>query len=64
MRLSFALQNSKNKGLTVELVRVSLFILILGVSVISALVQGSFVNCGVLGPFYGILTVALGLHIY
>ncbi|MDG0817522.1 two-component system sensor histidine kinase NtrB [Bdellovibrio svalbardensis] len=64
MRLSFALQNSKNKGLTVEFVRVSLFILILGVSVISALVQGSFVNWGVLGPFYGILTVALGLHIY
>lgn len=64
MRLSFALQNSKNKGLTVEFVRVCLFVLILGVSVISSLVQGSFVNWGVLGPFYGILTVALGLHLY
>lgn len=64
MRLSFALQNSKNKGLTVEFVRVSLFVLILGVSVISTLAQGSFINWGVLGPFYAILTVALGLHIY
>lgn len=63
MRLGFALQNSKNHGLTVEFVRVSLFILILGVSIVSSVVQGSFINWGVLGPFYFILTIALGLHI-
>lgn len=63
MRLSYALQNSKNQGLTVEFVRVSLFILILAVSVVSTVAQGSFINWAVLAPFYGILTLALGLHI-
>ncbi|QDK37355.1 PAS domain-containing sensor histidine kinase [Bdellovibrio sp. NC01] len=63
MRLSYALQNSKNNGLAVEFARVSLFVLILGVSLVSTLVQGSFINWVVLGPFYAILTLALGLHI-
>lgn len=63
MRLSYALQNSKNQGLTVEFVRVSLFILILAVSVVSTVAQGSFINWTVLAPFYGILSLAFGLHI-
>lgn len=64
MRLSFALQNNKNQGLLVEFVRVSLFALILGISVISSIVQEGFINWSILGPFYGILTLALGLHLF
>lgn len=63
MRISFSLQNSKNHGLTVEFVRVCIFILILAVSIISSVVQGSFINWALLAPFYGILTCALALHI-
>ena len=63
MRLSFALQNSKNKGLTIEFVRVGLFALVLIVSVISSIVQGSFINWIVLAPFYATLTFAFGVHI-
>lgn len=63
MRLSFALQNSKNNGLMVEFVRLSLFVLILSISAISSIVQEGFVNWSILGPFYGILTVAFSLHL-
>lgn len=63
MRLSFALQNSKNQGLTVEFARVSLFALILLISVISSVFQEGFVNWQVLGPFYGILSIAFGMHL-
>lgn len=47
----------------VEFVRISLFVLILLISVISSVVQEGFVNWSILGPFYGILSVALGLHV-
>ena len=63
MRLSYALQNNKNQGLTVEFARVSLFVIVLIVSVISTMTQGSFVNWSVQAPFYLVLTLALGLHI-
>ncbi|MBV2167458.1 MAG: PAS domain-containing sensor histidine kinase [Bdellovibrio sp.] len=63
MRLSFAMQNNKNSGLMVEFVRLSLFVLILLISIISSIVQEGFINWSILGPFYGILTVALTLHL-
>ncbi|WP_413294376.1 two-component system sensor histidine kinase NtrB [Bdellovibrio sp. HCB185ZH] len=63
MRLSYALQNNKNQGLTVEFARVSLFVIVLLVSVISTMTQGSFVNWSVQAPFYLVLTLALGLHV-
>jgi two-component system sensor histidine kinase PilS (NtrC family) len=63
MRLSYALQNNKNQGLTVEFARVSLFVIVLIVSVISTMTQGSFVNWSVQAPFYLVLTLALGLHV-
>lgn len=63
MRLSFALQNSKNQGLTVEFARVSLFALVLLISVISSLFQEGFVNWNILGPFYGILAIAFSFHL-
>ncbi|MEN0058263.1 MAG: ATP-binding protein [Bdellovibrio sp.] len=63
MRLSFALQNSKNHGLVVEFVRISLFVLVLLISVISSVAQQGFINWSILGPFYGILAVAFGAHL-
>lgn len=63
MRLSFALQNSKNQGLTVEFTRVSLFALILLISAVSSVFQEGFINWQILGPFYAILSVAFGAHV-
>lgn len=63
MRLSFALQSNKNNGLVVEFVRLSLFALVLLISVISSVAQEGFVNWAILGPFYGILSIALSLHL-
>ncbi|WP_374035451.1 nitrogen regulation protein NR(II) [Bdellovibrio bacteriovorus] len=63
MRLSFALQNSKNQGLTVEFTRVSLFALILLISAVSSVFQEGFINWQILGPFYAILSVAFGVHV-
>ncbi|WP_413581164.1 two-component system sensor histidine kinase NtrB [Bdellovibrio sp. HCB288] len=63
MRLSYALQNNKKQGLTVEFARVSLFAIVLLISVVSTMAQGSFVNWSVQAPFYLVLTLALGLHI-
>lgn len=63
MRLSLSFQQNKNQGLIVELARVSLFVLILAISVISSLFQEGFVNWSVLGPFYAILTLAFLFHI-
>lgn len=63
MRLSYHVQNSANKGLTVELVRVSLFALILAVSLASSLTHGTFINTSIFLPFYAILCLAFCLHI-
>lgn len=63
MRLSFALQNSRNQGLTVEFTRVSLFALILLISAVSSIFQEGFINWQILGPFYGILSVAFAAHL-
>lgn len=63
MRLSLAIQNNKSQGLMVEFARVSLLVLVLLISVISSIAQEGFVNWSILGPIYGILTVALTLHV-
>ncbi|MGZ3768056.1 MAG: ATP-binding protein [Bdellovibrio sp.] len=63
MRLSFALQNNKNNGLWVEFSRLSLFVLILFISIVSSIAQEGFLNWSILGPFYGILSIALSLHL-
>lgn len=64
MRLSFALQNNKQNGLLVEFVRLSLFVLVLLISVVSSVAQEGFVNWSILGPFYTILTVAFSFHLF
>lgn len=62
MRLSYFLQSSSNQGLIVEFVRISLFIVVLGVGLITSITQGHFVNWTVLAPFLGILTAVFALH--
>lgn len=47
----------------VELARVSLFALILLISVVSSLFQEGFLNWHILGPFYGILSIAFAAHL-
>jgi two-component system sensor histidine kinase PilS (NtrC family) len=63
MRLSYYVKQSSNQGLTVEFIRVGLFFIVLLVSLLTTMNQGSFVNWSVFAPFYTILTAALGLHI-
>lgn len=63
MRLSFALQNNKGNGLIVEFARISLFVLILLISAVSSIAQEGFINWSILGPFYGILSLAFALHL-
>lgn len=63
MRLSLGLQNNEKQGLMVEFARVSLFTLILVISVISSVAQEGFINWSILGPFYGILSVVFTLHL-
>lgn len=47
----------------VELSRVSLYALILLISVITSIVQEGFTNWAILGPFYTIITIGLSLHV-
>lgn len=62
MRLSFALQSNKFNGLLVEFARISLFVLVLFISVISSIFQEGFVNWSILGPMYAILVAAFAIH--
>lgn len=63
MRLSLSFQQNKNQGLLIEFARISLFILILLISVASSLFQVGFANWSVLGPIFAVLTIAFSLHI-
>lgn len=63
MRLSTSIQTQERQGYLVELARVSLFSLVLVISVVSSIAQKGFVNWGTWGPFYGVLCVAYSLHI-
>lgn len=62
MRLSYLLQSHQKQGLMVELSRVSLYALILLISVISSIAQEGFTNWAILGPFYTIITIGISLH--
>lgn len=63
MRLSLSLQQNPRQGLLIELARGGLFVLILLISVVSSVFQEGFVNWSILGPFFGILTIAFALHL-
>jgi two-component system sensor histidine kinase PilS (NtrC family) len=62
MTLNLALQRDPQQRLMIEGSRVSLYLIILLVSVISYLFSKEFINWTVLGPFYGLIFGALSLH--
>jgi two-component system sensor histidine kinase PilS (NtrC family) len=63
MTLNAALQKDERQRLLIEGSRISLFLVILIVSLISYLVQPAFINWTVLAPFYALVFVSLGLHV-
>lgn len=63
MRLSSSVQSQVQQGYLIELARVSLFSLVLLISVVSSIAQKGFINWGTWGPFYGVLCVAYTLHL-
>ncbi|MNK52442.1 Sporulation kinase E [compost metagenome] len=63
MRVSLSLQNNKSQGLLVEFTRISLYLIILLVGVISSFFQSGFLNWDLIGPFYGIICFALTMHL-
>lgn len=63
MTLNSALQKDERQRLLIEAARISLFLVILAVCLISYLVQPAFINWTVLAPFYMLVSVAMGLHL-
>lgn len=63
MTLNSALQRDGNQRLLIEAARICLFLVILAVSLTSYLVQPAFINWTVLAPFYGLVTVAMAMHL-
>lgn len=55
---------NQHQRLIVAFSRISLYLLILLVSQISFLLQKSFINWSLVAPFYVVICVALGLHIF
>jgi two-component system, NtrC family, sensor histidine kinase PilS len=55
---------SSHQRLIVAFSRISLYLLILMVSQVSFLLQKSFVNWSLVAPFYAVICVALGLHVF
>lgn len=63
MRVSLSFQNNQSQGLLVEFIRIALYLIILIAGVVSSFFQSGFLNWDLIGPFYGIICVALGIHI-
>lgn len=63
MRISSSIQSQASQGYLIEIARISLFTLVLLISVVSSVAQKGFVNWGTLGPFYGVLCLAYVLHL-
>lgn len=59
MTPNLALQRDAGQRLLIESSRVSLDLIILGVSIISYLFSNQFLNWHVLAPFYGLISLAL-----
>ncbi|MBS1970550.1 MAG: PAS domain-containing sensor histidine kinase [Bdellovibrionales bacterium] len=57
-------QRNYNQRLIVAFSRISLYLLILAVSQVSFLLQKSFINWSLVAPFYAIICLALGLHVF
>jgi two-component system sensor histidine kinase PilS (NtrC family) len=63
MRVSYILQKNKSNAWLIEFCRVSMFALLLILSLITTMFQEGFINWTVTAPFLSILTFALGLHL-
>lgn len=63
MRISYVLQNNQKQGLMIEILRVSLYVLVLFINAASSLFQIGFSNWQVLGSVYGLLILGLFCHI-
>jgi two-component system sensor histidine kinase PilS (NtrC family) len=63
MKVSLVIQKNQQQGVLVEFLRVSLYLVVLAVGVISGLFQSGFLNWDLMGPFYGLICVGLGLHL-
>ncbi|MBX3035084.1 MAG: PAS domain-containing protein [Bdellovibrionaceae bacterium] len=63
MVLNAALNKDENQRLLIEGARISLFMVILLVSIASYLFQPAFINWTLLAPFYALVTVALTMHL-
>lgn len=57
-------QRNYNQRLIVAFSRISLYLLILMVSQVSFLIQKSFINWSLVAPFYAVICVAMGLHVF
>lgn len=58
-----SLDKNQTQRLIVAFSRVSLYLLILLVSQVSFLLQKSFINWSLVAPFYGVLCLALSIHV-
>ena len=64
MTLNGALQKDPKQRLMIESSRISLYLIILLVSLVSYMFSSQFINWTVLAPFYGLLFVALSSHLF
>lgn len=63
MIMNLTLQKDERRRLLIEGSRISLFLIILLAGLISNIAQPSFINWATLGPFYGLVAVALSMHL-
>lgn len=63
MTLNATLQRDERQRFLIEGSRISLFLVILVVSLVSYLVQPAFINWTVLAPFYTLVAVSLSFHL-
>lgn len=64
MKVALAMQRNPAQGLIVEFVRVSLYLVVLLVGLLSYLFQPGFINWSFLGPFYGLIAGGLIMHVF
>lgn len=63
MQIALTARQNPNENLIVELVRVSLYMIVLVIGLLSYLFQPGFINWSFLGPFYALITLGLAMHV-
>jgi two-component system sensor histidine kinase PilS (NtrC family) len=64
MRVTLAVQKNPYQRLIVEFVRVSLYLVVLLVGLLSYLFQPGFINWSFLGPFYALIAAGMLMHAF